>query len=216
MCTIGVVQEHMGPCRCSFGAVGGSLEKGRRRRDWSNERLRREPHRLSRRSGSCGATCLPRSVLNGPGLTASTPAAAASSSAPHQFRGDMLVNPAVHPPLQTQLPPNGIAKVEKASWAVEAAAKKAAQSALIPSAWRLPSTLLDTLPLDVRPVVAACGLLTARQVTITEIDEASVILTRLRNGEYSAVEVAEAFCLRAAIAHQLVRTPDHTYRRSYT
>ncbi|BGP05084.1 hypothetical protein JCM10049v2_000888 [Rhodotorula toruloides] len=115
----------------------------------------------------------------------------------------MLVNPAVHPPLQTQLPPNGIAKVEKASWAVEAAAKKAAQSALIPSAWRLPSTLLDTLPLDVRPVVAACGLLTARQVTITEIDEASVILTRLRNGEYSAVEVAEAFCLRAAIAHQL-------------
>ncbi|BGP29156.1 hypothetical protein JCM10296v2_000894 [Rhodotorula toruloides] len=115
----------------------------------------------------------------------------------------MLVNPAVHPPRPAQLPPNGITKVEKASWAVEAAAKKAAQSAFIPSAWRLPSPLLDTLPLDVRPVVAACGLLTARQVTITEIDEASVLLTRLRNGEYSAVEVAEAFCLRAAIAHQL-------------
>ncbi|GEM12062.1 amidase [Rhodotorula toruloides] len=115
----------------------------------------------------------------------------------------MLVKPAVHSLLPAQLPQDGISKVGKVSWAVEAAAKKAAQAALIPSSWKLPSTLLNNLPIDVRPVVTSCGLLTSKQLAITDIDEASVLLARIRNREYSAADVVEAFCLRAAIAHQL-------------
>ncbi|BGP19231.1 hypothetical protein JCM10213v2_007318 [Rhodosporidiobolus nylandii] len=46
-------------------------------------------------------------------------------------------------------------------------------------------------------------VLGAKQVEITEADVA-ILLEKLQKGEWSAVEVTEAFCHRAVIAHQLV------------
>ncbi|GAA6041344.1 hypothetical protein JCM8097_007673 [Rhodosporidiobolus ruineniae] len=90
------------------------------------------------------------------------------------------------------------------AWRKMAATKRAEQASLLPTPFRLSPSTLSNLPDDVRGVPAVCGLLSARQLEITEVDEASTLLERLREGAYSAVEVAEAFCGRAAIAHQLV------------
>ncbi|GJN93350.1 hypothetical protein Rhopal_006403-T1 [Rhodotorula paludigena] len=56
---------------------------------------------------------------------------------------------------------------------------------------------------DVRSVASSCGLLSAAQLELTEVDEATVLLERIANRQYSAVEVIDAYCGRAAIAHQL-------------
>ena len=71
--------------------------------------------------------------------------------------------------------------------------------------------LLDTssLPpddqLDVRDVPRTSGKLSARELEITELDEVDVLLARLADRTYTALEVATAFCRRATLAHQLVR-----------
>ncbi|KAK4539479.1 hypothetical protein LTR36_010915 [Oleoguttula mirabilis] len=71
----------------------------------------------------------------------------------------------------------------------------------IPLAWRLPSPA--SYSGDLRKVASQCGLLSERQLIITEVT-ASEALGCIRSGRWKAVEVVEAFCIRAAIAHQLV------------
>lgn len=72
----------------------------------------------------------------------------------------------------------------------------------IPLKWRLPSPV-DSSVTDVRSIPRTCGLLTQRQIDITE-QTASELVPQLRDGTLSSVEVTEAFCARAAIAHQCV------------
>jgi amidase len=72
----------------------------------------------------------------------------------------------------------------------------------IPAKWRLPQPLDSSLT-DVRSVPATCGLLTDQQLEITE-QTASELMAQLREGKLSSVDVTEAFCARAAIAHQCV------------
>jgi len=91
------------------------------------------------------------------------------------------------------------------AWYVKAAAKRQARDALIPVAWRLPQALLEALPLDVRPIPASCGLLTAGELALTEEDDAAALVARMASGELRAVDVCRAYCKRAAIAQQLVR-----------
>lgn len=52
---------------------------------------------------------------------------------------------------------------------------------------------------------AESGLLSAEELAITE-QTAAVLVDKLAKGELSSVQVTTAFCKRAAIAHQLVRT----------
>jgi len=72
----------------------------------------------------------------------------------------------------------------------------------IPMKWRLsknfekPQTNLQRIPYE-------CGILTQRQLELTDLT-ASELLPLLSGGELSATEITEAFCARAAIAHQLV------------
>ena len=79
--------------------------------------------------------------------------------------------------------------------------------AAIPPKWKLPE---EFLKLDqyanVIEVPRRCGILTPTQIKITE-QTATELISKLANGELSSVEVTEAFCARAAIAHQLVRAP---------
>lgn len=91
-------------------------------------------------------------------------------------------------------------------WQAEAA--KARQQVLdsIPETWRLPPSLLvsadeGTLRPDA-PKVLACGILDTLDQEITSIRDAEMLLRALAQGTYSAVQVATAFCKRAAIAHQ--------------
>lgn len=73
----------------------------------------------------------------------------------------------------------------------------------IPTKWRL-STPLDPAVTDVREVPKSCGLLTAEQLSITE-QTATELIFQLHKGTLTSVQVTEAFCARAAVAHQCVK-----------
>ncbi|EED17438.1 amidase, putative [Talaromyces stipitatus ATCC 10500] len=70
----------------------------------------------------------------------------------------------------------------------------------IPQRWRLSTRPSST---DVRDVPRSCGLLTQDQLKITEMTAAELV-SQLSSGQLSSFEVTEAFCARAAIAHQCV------------
>jgi len=73
----------------------------------------------------------------------------------------------------------------------------------IPSKWRLSQKDKNPSVKDKRSIPKTCGILTTKQLQITETT-ATLLLDQLRTRAISSVEVTEAFCARAAIAHQLV------------
>ncbi|KAF2432169.1 amidase [Tothia fuscella] len=87
-------------------------------------------------------------------------------------------------------------------WQDAAEKNRQAITAPIPEKWKLQ---LDqsTIPEDVRGIPASCGILPREQIWITE-HTAVDLVRKLASGELSSVAVVEAFCARAAIAHQLV------------
>ena len=88
------------------------------------------------------------------------------------------------------------------SWQKLVAEKKARQVASISKEW-----LITPLPddvLDVTDIPAKCGLLSARELEITTINDVTALLLKLATGEWSSVEVNTAFSKRAIIAHQVV------------
>jgi len=58
---------------------------------------------------------------------------------------------------------------------------------------------------DVRDIAQISGVMTAIQLAITEVKDASELAARIASGEISSADVTTAYCARAAIAHQLVR-----------
>ncbi|KLO20289.1 general amidase [Schizopora paradoxa] len=91
------------------------------------------------------------------------------------------------------------------NWQALCTDKRARQLAQIPKEWLLPaSSLPPAEQLDVSNVPRECGVLTARELEITEIDDVSVLLAKLASVEWSAVEVVTAFYKRAIVAHQVV------------
>ncbi|GAA6027662.1 hypothetical protein JCM8097_007971 [Rhodosporidiobolus ruineniae] len=89
------------------------------------------------------------------------------------------------------------------NWRARAAAKRAARDALIPVEWRLSDDVLMRPPLDATKVVHECGILTERELEITELDDLEELASRITHRVYTSVEVTTAYCNRAAIAHQL-------------
>ena len=94
-----------------------------------------------------------------------------------------------------------------ASWQQLCAARKQKQHDSIPPEWHIPSPPEDQL--NVMDVPAKCGLLTARELEITETVDVDVILRKLSAAEWSSVAVTTAFLKRATVAQQLVRTYSH-------
>jgi amidase len=90
------------------------------------------------------------------------------------------------------------------TWQELAAEKKARQTASIPKEWLITPPADDVL--DVTDVPAKCGLLSARDLEITTISDVTILLQKLATGEWLSVEVTTAFCKRAIIAHQVVRS----------
>ncbi|PQE33815.1 general amidase protein [Rutstroemia sp. NJR-2017a WRK4] len=87
-------------------------------------------------------------------------------------------------------------------WQVTAKKKRDSVNALIPQQWRL-----DHVPsiIDQRDVTGKYiqQFLTDREIEITETDAVGIV-EKTTTGVWTAREVCEAFCHRAALAHQLV------------
>lgn len=84
-----------------------------------------------------------------------------------------------------------------------AESKRQQRQQRIPPEWLLKQELLQAE--DVLAVPRQCGVLTDRELEITEQHDAVGVVRCIAKGTYSAKEVAVAFCKRAAIAQQLVR-----------
>ncbi|KAI0639374.1 general amidase [Trametes polyzona] len=80
--------------------------------------------------------------------------------------------------------------------------KRRRQQAAIPQEWRVVLPPPDVL--DVRQFPDTCGLLTDREVEITNTVDVLALLAKLASGQWSAVEVTTAFYKRAIVSHQLV------------
>lgn len=93
------------------------------------------------------------------------------------------------------------------SWECLVQQRQASDAAKIPAAWRLPTEYTDISEqksTSVIDVPRCCCLLSAKQLDITENHDATGLLEKIHRQELSAYEVTEAFCVRAAIAQQVV------------
>ena len=121
-------------------------------------------------------------------------------------------SPSVHPPRQ-QPTPHLSSRTEDAmttqQWQDIVKEKQAEAAARIPQAWRLPpevtASISENASTNVLDVPRQSGLLSLRQLDITENYDATALLEQIHCGTLTSLEVAEAFCIRAAIAQQVVR-----------
>lgn len=101
-------------------------------------------------------------------------------------------------------------------WQARAEGKRKRVQALIPDAWKLPAETTEQLlkyPLEKSKnnlieldIPRRSGILTAKELQITEGYDVGQLLKALSSGELTSLEVTTAFSKRAAIAQQLVRT----------
>ncbi|KAK2863653.1 hypothetical protein FQN49_004119, partial [Arthroderma sp. PD_2] len=103
----------------------------------------------------------------------------------------------------------------------EIARRKQAQlESKIPQQWRLPAHWIPAGTLsveesitntrgydqsDITDIPRRCGLLTARDLQITETWDVKGMLAEIASGRLSSKDACRAFCKRAAIVHQLTR-----------
>ncbi|KAG9634220.1 amidase, partial [Aureobasidium melanogenum] len=87
-------------------------------------------------------------------------------------------------------------------WRQIAAEKRDSVLALIPEEWRIPAPPSAEEQRDVTGKFIQ-QYLDPREIEITET-EATEIVNKTSNGQWTAVEVTKAFCHRSAVAHQLV------------
>ena len=89
-------------------------------------------------------------------------------------------------------------------WRALCAERKQKQIDSIPQDW------IIQVPSDkhcnVLDIPEKCGLLSARELAITNTTDVDTLLNKLATAVWSSVEVTLAFYKRAIIAHQLVRT----------
>ncbi|CAG8425969.1 unnamed protein product [Penicillium salamii] len=97
--------------------------------------------------------------------------------------------------------------------------KQAELNAAIPKEWRLSSDLIPEGMLSISQSIAepryqrvgvmeiprTCGILTARELELTEKFNIRALVSEMSDGRVKAEDVVRAFCKRAAIAQQLTR-----------
>lgn len=95
-----------------------------------------------------------------------------------------------------------------ANWEQVTASKRASVAQKIPSEWRLPSSVTSQISensyLSVLDVPRSSGLLTEKELELTERYDATALVELMSAGTVKSVDVVTAFCKRAAIAHQTV------------
>ncbi|KZT57365.1 general amidase [Calocera cornea HHB12733] len=97
----------------------------------------------------------------------------------------------------------------KENWKSVAARKKAAQTAAIPKEWII--ELPEATRRNVTSVPKECGVLSAKELEITDLKDVDALLKKLASGEWSAVEVTTAYYKRAVVAHQVVNCLTEIY-----
>lgn len=90
----------------------------------------------------------------------------------------------------------------KMAWEKIAEDKKARIAASIPPEWRLASAPTEDSVMD---YPKKSGIMTADELAITE-SSATDLVAKMAEGQLTSVAVTTAFCKRAALATQLVRT----------
>lgn len=100
------------------------------------------------------------------------------------------------------------------SWEERVAQKKKERADRIPPAWRISETYLNDyqIPLSEHKnnliqteAIRKSGVLTTRELEITEQYHVSGLLSALADGRLTSAEVTLAYCKRAAVSQQLVR-----------
>ncbi|KAF2710987.1 amidase [Pleomassaria siparia CBS 279.74] len=93
-------------------------------------------------------------------------------------------------------------------WQTLALKKRSTLSSQIPPEWLLPTTLLSTLtPTSTKSLLSVpstSGILTAREIDLTENHDATSLVAMMLKKVATSYEVTLAFCKRAAIAQQCV------------
>ncbi|KAG9200632.1 hypothetical protein G6514_006810 [Epicoccum nigrum] len=96
--------------------------------------------------------------------------------------------------------------IDVSDWRQLALSKRVATFNKIPKGWLLPleqvSQYTETNPISVLDVPRESGLLTQKELEITELYDATDLVASMTKGDLTSVEVVTAFCKRAAIAHQ--------------
>jgi len=87
-------------------------------------------------------------------------------------------------------------------WKDIAARKRTSVLELIPQEWRIPAPPSVSVQRDVTGSFVQ-QYLSSKEIEITETDAVGIV-SKARNGDWTALEIAQAFCHRAAVAHQLV------------
>ncbi|KAI1609187.1 amidase [Exophiala viscosa] len=109
---------------------------------------------------------------------------------------------------------------QQSSWQDIVARKRQSAETLIPKEWKLPASILDSLafPLDKHSnkligldIPRKSGLLTDRELDVTENYTVPELLAKLGSGEFTSLEVTTAFSKRAAIAQQLTSCLTETF-----
>lgn len=100
--------------------------------------------------------------------------------------------------------------IQTESWEARAADKIASTLAKIPPKWRLAQSELDKAARQRN----LTGPFIQQYLDSDEIEiicqDATTIISKITNGQYSAKRVTFAFCKCAAIAHQIASSPDRT------
>ena len=97
----------------------------------------------------------------------------------------------------------------QSSWQFHIAAKREHLAAATPVEWILPTS--NTIPTNVLDIPRSCGILSARELNITEKYTADELVQALASGKFTALEVTLAFCKRAAIAQKLISCLTETF-----
>lgn len=104
-------------------------------------------------------------------------------------------------------------------WLDVSTRKRSEVARRIPSEWKLsPETLAVIRPdadINVMAIPRNCGLLTDKELQITEKYDATDLIAKMAAKELSSAEVTLAFCKRAAIAHQVVSIRKLPQQRLY-
>lgn len=87
------------------------------------------------------------------------------------------------------------------TWQQVSAQKIASRDALLPKEWLLPQPPADSV-LNVMDIPRTCGILSAKEIEITETP-ATELIDKMIAKELTSVEVTTAFCKRATIGCQL-------------
>lgn len=100
-------------------------------------------------------------------------------------------------------------------WRIKGEAKRQAILTAIPEKWRLAAPPPPAT--EVRDFTGTYiqQYLTEREIEITESDAVDIV-KQTTSGRWSAVEVTEAFCHRAAVAHQLASLEETMNRKIFS